>query len=225
MSSEPIPNGLLNPDGSVTTFSGDLISEPSEEGAKEYERRQPIVNKFLNPDGSISTLNEILKEPEPFIELISDSPQVVNFNSGDYLRVFSNCFLSEVDLNAGAILAFTDDSKITKVPGTFKWEQPTDVRIGRIPLGFRSDYTVSFTSNDGKHNVTSIPINMWMRTRIGDVNNDGRVNSSDLMGFPMGASTLPGEPFHNADFNEDGVADKLDHDIMMSDDVYGTIYF
>lgn len=46
---------FLNPNGSVSTLGGTLISPPSAEGAAEYARRLPIANKFINPDGSVGT--------------------------------------------------------------------------------------------------------------------------------------------------------------------------
>ncbi len=56
----PIKNGLLNPDGSITTFSGSEIAPSNEKGAETYEKMPVHVNKFLNPDGSIHTLDEIV---------------------------------------------------------------------------------------------------------------------------------------------------------------------
>ena len=55
----PSINGLLNPDGSITTLDGTVVSPASEEGAQRYRQSAPQVNKFINPDGSLNTLDEI----------------------------------------------------------------------------------------------------------------------------------------------------------------------
>ncbi|GHV42654.1 hypothetical protein FACS189490_12070 [Clostridia bacterium] len=51
----PIPDSLLKADGSITTFSGVVISGPSAARAEEYKSRSPLADKILHPDGSITT--------------------------------------------------------------------------------------------------------------------------------------------------------------------------
>ena len=53
----PIANKVLNPDGSLITFGGELVRGPSESLAATYESFSPMANKFLNPDGSITPLD------------------------------------------------------------------------------------------------------------------------------------------------------------------------
>jgi len=55
----PIPNKLLNSDGSVTTFSGEEILAADPVRAELYKTMHPIANKLLNPDGSIGTLDSL----------------------------------------------------------------------------------------------------------------------------------------------------------------------
>lgn len=50
-------NGLLNEDGTVTTYSGEVVDLSA--ATEEYKRRLPRVNKFLNPDGSVSTFGDV----------------------------------------------------------------------------------------------------------------------------------------------------------------------
>jgi hypothetical protein len=59
-SNSPIANKLLNQDGSVTNFKGEILQEASITGEMDYQSRMPIANKFENPDGTIHTLDEII---------------------------------------------------------------------------------------------------------------------------------------------------------------------
>jgi hypothetical protein len=59
-SAAPSKNGLLNPDGSITTFDGTPVRNATAAGVELYEDTSPMANKFLNPDGSIKTLAEIM---------------------------------------------------------------------------------------------------------------------------------------------------------------------
>jgi hypothetical protein len=56
----PIKNALLNPDGSVQTFDGAVVSPSSESGSELYKEMLPIANKFLDPDDTVHTLDEII---------------------------------------------------------------------------------------------------------------------------------------------------------------------
>lgn len=52
----PIANKMLNPDGEITTLTGEKITNEN----YKYSSMMPIVNKVLNPDGSISLLSDII---------------------------------------------------------------------------------------------------------------------------------------------------------------------
>lgn len=67
-----IPNKLLNPDGSLTDWSGN----PVENVVEEYRLRPALPNKFLNPDGSYSTLQDVLPhvDTELFI-IVEELPE------------------------------------------------------------------------------------------------------------------------------------------------------
>ena len=47
-----IKNGLLNPDGSETTFDGTLIKPPSAAGVALYNSMMSMKNGIIHPDGS-----------------------------------------------------------------------------------------------------------------------------------------------------------------------------
>jgi hypothetical protein len=55
-----IANKLLNQDGSITNFNGDILQAASDYGIEDWQSRAPIANKFENPDGTIHTLDEII---------------------------------------------------------------------------------------------------------------------------------------------------------------------
>jgi hypothetical protein len=52
---DPIPNKTLNPDGSISTLDGTLVSPANAEGAQRWLLADPIPNKWLNPDGTITS--------------------------------------------------------------------------------------------------------------------------------------------------------------------------
>jgi hypothetical protein len=56
----PMADKIVHSDGSITTFSGELIAPPSAAGAALYESLSPCADKFLEPDGSIKQLKDIL---------------------------------------------------------------------------------------------------------------------------------------------------------------------
>lgn len=55
--SQPIPDKQLEPDGSITTLSGTVISGPNTSLAQRYATSPPFPDKWVNPDGSITTGN------------------------------------------------------------------------------------------------------------------------------------------------------------------------
>lgn len=57
--SKALPNKLLNADGSITDFQGNIIVPANIVNAKVYENSKAIVNKFINVDGEIKTYEQI----------------------------------------------------------------------------------------------------------------------------------------------------------------------
>ena len=54
-----IPNKLLNADGSITDFQGNLI-EPADEGrAKAFANAKSIPDKFITENGDVRTLSQV----------------------------------------------------------------------------------------------------------------------------------------------------------------------
>ena len=54
-----IPNKLLNADGSITDFQGNLI-EPADEGrARAFANAKSIPDKFITEDGDVKTLAQV----------------------------------------------------------------------------------------------------------------------------------------------------------------------
>jgi hypothetical protein len=51
-----LPNKLLQDDGTITDFEGNIVESSSE----EYDSKRAIPNKLLNPDGTYSTFTEVL---------------------------------------------------------------------------------------------------------------------------------------------------------------------
>ena len=52
----PIKNGVINPDGSETTFDGTVIKPPSAVGVALYNSMMSMKNGMLHPDGSETTI-------------------------------------------------------------------------------------------------------------------------------------------------------------------------
>lgn len=57
-----LPNKLLNADGSITDFQGNIITPADEDLAEAYKRTRAIVNKFITEDDEIKTYAEISLE-------------------------------------------------------------------------------------------------------------------------------------------------------------------
>lgn len=57
--SKALPNKLLNADGSVTDFQGNIISPANEINAEVYKNTKAIVNKFVTESGDTKTYAEI----------------------------------------------------------------------------------------------------------------------------------------------------------------------
>ena len=54
-----MPNKLLNKDGSITDFQGNIILPADDSRAEAYRLSKAIANKFLNSDEEIKTYAEI----------------------------------------------------------------------------------------------------------------------------------------------------------------------
>lgn len=54
-----MPNKLLNKDGSITDFQGNIILPADDSRAEAYRLSKAIANKFLNSDDEIKTYAEI----------------------------------------------------------------------------------------------------------------------------------------------------------------------
>ena len=57
--SKALPNKLLNADGSVTDFQGNIISPANEINAEVYKNSKSIANKFVTESGDTKTYAEI----------------------------------------------------------------------------------------------------------------------------------------------------------------------
>jgi len=49
----PAADKLLQPDGSIVTYAGDLVLPPDADRARQYALMSPKAAKFLLPDGSV----------------------------------------------------------------------------------------------------------------------------------------------------------------------------
>lgn len=58
-SKKALPNKLLNADGSITDFQGNLISPANKVNAEVYKRSKAIANKFITENDDIKTYAEI----------------------------------------------------------------------------------------------------------------------------------------------------------------------
>ena len=57
--SKALPNKLLNADGSITDFQGNIISPANEINAEVYKNSKAIANKFVTENGDTKTYAEI----------------------------------------------------------------------------------------------------------------------------------------------------------------------
>lgn len=57
--SKALPNKLLNADGSITDFQGNIISPANEVNAEVYKNSKAIANKFVTESGDTKTYEEI----------------------------------------------------------------------------------------------------------------------------------------------------------------------
>lgn len=57
--SKALPNKLLNADGSITDFQGNIISPANEINAEVYKNSKALANKFVTESGDTKTYAEI----------------------------------------------------------------------------------------------------------------------------------------------------------------------
>lgn len=57
--SKAMPNKLLNPDGSITDFQGNIISPANAVNAEVYKNSKALANKFVTESGENKTYAEI----------------------------------------------------------------------------------------------------------------------------------------------------------------------
>lgn len=57
--SKALPNKLLNADGSITDFQGNIISPANEVNAEVYKNSKATANKFVTESGDTKTYAEI----------------------------------------------------------------------------------------------------------------------------------------------------------------------
>lgn len=68
-----MPNKLLNADGSITDFKGNIISPANPDLVEVYNRSKSIANKFLNSDDEVKTYAEISVE---IFEVVDVLPEI-----------------------------------------------------------------------------------------------------------------------------------------------------
>ncbi|MDE6947551.1 MAG: hypothetical protein K2P14_10260 [Anaeroplasmataceae bacterium] len=57
--SKAVPNKLLNADGSITDFQGNIITPANKSYAEVYEKTRAVANKFITENDEIKTYAEI----------------------------------------------------------------------------------------------------------------------------------------------------------------------
>lgn len=67
-----IPNKLLNADGSITDFQGNILTPADPKMAEVYTRSRAMANKFLNNDNNIKTYAEISVE---IFQVVNELPE------------------------------------------------------------------------------------------------------------------------------------------------------
>lgn len=91
-----MPNKLLNKDGSITDFKGNIISPADPNLAEVYKRSKSIANKFLNDDDEVKTYAEISVE---IFEVVDILPEIGEKNK-IYLVPSENGYFDEYFYNS-----------------------------------------------------------------------------------------------------------------------------
>ena len=68
-----MPNKLLNKDGSITDFKGNVISPADPNLAEVYEHSKSIANKFLNSNDEVKTYAEISVEIFEVVDVLPET--------------------------------------------------------------------------------------------------------------------------------------------------------
>jgi hypothetical protein len=105
-----IANKLLNQDGSITNFNGDILQEASTVGMADYQSRMPIANKFINEDGTIHTLAEISGGAYSTTEINTGKKWIDG--KAIYKIVFSGDITCAANVNSTEILVNSDVDKL-----------------------------------------------------------------------------------------------------------------
>ena len=90
-----MPNKLLNKDGSITDFKGNIITPADPNLADVYNRSKAIANKFLNSDDEVKTYAEISVE---IFEVVDVLPEIGEKNK-IYLVPSENGYFDEYFYN------------------------------------------------------------------------------------------------------------------------------
>ena len=91
-----MPNKLLNKDGSITDFKGNIITPADPNLADVYNRSKAIANKFLNSDDEVKTYAEISVE---IFEVVDVLPEIGEKNK-IYLVPSENGYFDEYFYNS-----------------------------------------------------------------------------------------------------------------------------
>ena len=67
-----MPNKLLNKDGSITDFQGNVILPADDSRAEAYRLSKAIANKFLNSDEEIKTYAEISVQLFTIVDILPE---------------------------------------------------------------------------------------------------------------------------------------------------------
>ena len=67
-----MPNKLLNKDGSITDFQGNIILPADDSRAEAYRLSKAIANKFLNSDEEIKTYAEISVQLFTIVDILPE---------------------------------------------------------------------------------------------------------------------------------------------------------
>lgn len=93
-----LPNKLLNADGSITDFQGNILAPADEVLAEVYKRSKSTANRFLDNDGEVKTYAEISVN---IFEVVDELPEFGEKNkiylvpSKDFPGSFDEYFWNE----------------------------------------------------------------------------------------------------------------------------------
>lgn len=70
--SKALPNKLLNADGSITDFQGNIISPANATNAEVYKTSKAIANKFMTENDEIKTYAEVSLDIFIIVDVLPD---------------------------------------------------------------------------------------------------------------------------------------------------------